>query len=256
MIRGEIRTYLPEKQYGFIKGEDGRDYSFSFSAIRDKSQIERVAEGALVEFEQKATPRGYRAERILFSDARDLKYSEPDEVLVSRNDCIKGWEIIERGEWIVHGSSRDSSDDAKRDLIRAARQVGANALIESEYYKTTGSESGTGKGTHYYTIHNLKARVAIVAKKDMNGSLSHDDLAGLNQRIEQIKLRFVDMNQRNETANQKNRKMIWAGGAGFTTILWLSGSHGMLLLGMVFTAFVLPIFLDEPTNNGEWLRRG
>lgn len=230
MIRGEVRTCLPEKQYGFIKGEDGRDYYFSFSALRDKTQIERIAEGALVEFEQKATPKGYRAEQVLFSDARNLKYSEPDEVLVSRNDCIKGWEIIERGEWIVHGSSRDSSDDAKRDLIRAARQVGANALIECDYSKTTGSEPGTGKGTHYYTIHNFRARVVIVAKKDMNGSLSQDDLAGLNQRIEQIKLRFVDMNQRNEAANQKNRKMIWAGGAGFAMVLWLSGAQGTLLL--------------------------
>ena len=27
-MKGTISTYLPEKQYGFIKGEDGKDYFF------------------------------------------------------------------------------------------------------------------------------------------------------------------------------------------------------------------------------------
>lgn len=253
MIKGEICACLPEKEYGFIKGEDGRDYFFSFSAIRDKSHIVRIAEGTWVEFEQKATPKGYRAERILVLDERILRYSEPDEVLISQGDSVKGWEFIERGEWIVHGSSRESPDDAKRELARAARHVGANALIESEYYKTTGSEQGTGKGTHHYTIHNFRARIATVGKKDMNGSLTLDDLTGLNQRAFQIKRRFTEVNRCNESENQKRRKMIWGGGAALTLILWLSGASKGVLLGAAVITMFLPVFLDEATNNGDWL---
>lgn len=260
MIKGVIKTCLSEKQYGFIKGEDGRDYYFSFNALTDKGQIERLAEGALVEFDQKATARGYRAESISITKEHELRYSEPTEVLVSREKSIQGWEIIEKGNWIVHASSRESPDDAKHKLAHSAKLVGANAVIESEYYKTTGSESGSGNGTHYYSIHNFRARVAMVGKKDIGGSLSLEDLVGLNQKAEELKRSYIESNQLNEAANQKIRERIWSGGAALVGLLIAIVKHSSLAIGWVIVVgiliLILPIFFYKPNNQGDWLIRG
>lgn len=254
MIKGAISTCLPEKQHGFIKGEDARDYYFAFKSLNDKSQIEKIAEGALVEFEQRATPRGYRAESISIAEEREVRYSEPAEMLVSRSQSIKGWEVIEIGGWIVHGSSRISPDDAKRNLLNYAKLVGANAVIESGYYKTTGSEQGAGNGTHHYTIHNFRARVVTVAKKDMGGSLSLEGLVGLNQKAEDIKWQYVELNQSNEAANQQKRNLIWSGGVIVVVLLGM-GTLFFLAIGAGFLTLLLPLFFQKPTTHGDWLQR-
>lgn len=257
MIRGAVSTCLPEKQYGFIKGEDGRDYYFSFNALTDKGQIEKIAEGALVQFDQKATARGYRAESISIIEEHELRYLEPTEVLISRDKSIRGWEIIEKGNWIVHGSSRESPDDAKRKL---AKLVGANAVIESEYYKTTGSESGSGNGTHYYAIHNFRARLVTVAKKNIGGSLSVEDLVGLNQKAEELKRCFIESNQRNEAANQKTRDRIWSGGSILVGLLLVAVKHSSMSIGWAIgvgvLVLILPLFFRQSNNQGDWLSQG
>jgi cold shock CspA family protein len=43
-MKGTIKTYLPEKQYGFIKGDDGKDYFFHESEFRVKSNIGKLCE--------------------------------------------------------------------------------------------------------------------------------------------------------------------------------------------------------------------
>lgn len=256
MIKGQVSSFLPEGGYGFIKGEDRRDYYFSLRAIRDKSHIDRIAEGAVVEFEQKATPKGYRAENISIHDSRIIRYDIPDEVLISKSVDIKGWDVIERGEWVVFGNSRNSPDDAKRNLIHAATLVGANALVESEYFKTTGSERGTGDGTYHYTIHNFKARLATVAKKNMNGSKLQEELTGLNQQAAQLKQKFKEENQRIERGSRLFSWMIWSGGVALIIHLWMSGEKGGVLLGIGVAAAVLGSFFYETSNQGDWLQHG
>jgi cold shock CspA family protein len=68
---GVIKTYLPEKKYGFIKGDDGKDYFFHQNAFKDKKQIAMISEEAYVSFDQKATPKGYRAVDITLKNASD-----------------------------------------------------------------------------------------------------------------------------------------------------------------------------------------
>jgi len=94
----------------------------------------------------------------------------PEGFIVSKSDNIKGWETIEDGEWIVHGCSRDSPDAAKKEMIRRAEPLGANALVSVEYYKETGSEEGTSlHGEHKFTIHCFRGRMVVVAKRNALG---------------------------------------------------------------------------------------
>ena len=57
-MKGLMNTWLPEKQYGFIKGEDGKDYFVHARDFRNKSQIALLAEALPIEFDPQATPKG------------------------------------------------------------------------------------------------------------------------------------------------------------------------------------------------------
>lgn len=116
---GTVTSYLSDKNYGFIKGEDGKDYFFHNSSLKDKKDINKLCEDLILEFEQKATPKGYSALNISLLDNNiTLKYNVPDTVYISKKDGIKGWEVIEESDWIITGTSSESSHSAKEDLIK------------------------------------------------------------------------------------------------------------------------------------------
>ncbi|MFA5923650.1 MAG: cold shock domain-containing protein [Methylococcaceae bacterium] len=273
MTKGTISTFLPEKRYGFIKGEDGRDYYFSFGALVDKGHIHGVAEGVCVEFDQKATPKGYRAERISIIGNRAIYYAEPDEVLISKGDSIKGWEIIEKGDWLIFGESSVSPDVAKHNLAGFAKLIGANALIESEYFKTTDNN-----GSYHFSVHNFRARAVTIARRDINGVLSPPDMLGLNKNAEEAKGILDNLNaqarikaEEIQQINSFRTKVGWscvflllAGLLLFGDILWML--LGIPVSAVIFLIFVYlfeavtdePLFPNEPTYvyEGSWLRRG
>jgi len=150
-MTGTIKTYAEEKHYGFIRGDDGKDYFFHNSAVDKK---DKICEDALVHFEQKATPKGYSAVKIkIDSQIGHVKYVVPDSIYTSKETKIKGWGIIDKSSWYISGTSRNSPDEAKKIMLERAKKLKINALTEMEYRKTTGSEAGTGKGTYYYSIH-------------------------------------------------------------------------------------------------------
>jgi len=82
---------LPEKQYGFIKGNDGEDYFFYHSSLINKNNIDKLCEGLYLHFEQKATPKGYMAIQIeLIEQNITIGYEILDTVYTIKNSYIKG----------------------------------------------------------------------------------------------------------------------------------------------------------------------
>ena len=137
---------------------------------------DKLCEGLYLEFDQKATPKGYTAINISIVDENiRFKYEIPENIYTTKDSIIKNWEFIERSNWVVTGSSRNSPDDAKYDMMQKAKKLGANALINMQYFKTTGSEPGTGRGTHYYTIHNFRGQMVNIAKKSTYGRFEIKD---------------------------------------------------------------------------------
>ena len=187
-MRGYIKSYLPEKKYGFIIGDDKKDYFFHTSSLKDLKDVEKLDSGLYLEYEQKATPKGYTAIDItIVKEQNARKYAVPETIYTSKFNYIKGWETIEFSEWEVHGSSRNSPDDAKNSMIKGAERVGANCVLNMEYYKTTGSESGTGSGVYYYTIHNFYGIAANIAKLSTDGEYKKEDFNSINEIATQLK---------------------------------------------------------------------
>jgi cold shock CspA family protein len=245
-MKGTIKTYLPEKKYGFIKGDDGKDYFFHESEFRDRNQLDKLCEEAFVDFDQQATPKGYKAKNCSLIDPSEvLTYMVPEKFIAARSGSIRDWEIIEYGNWIIHGTSRESPDAAKRDVIERATRAGANALIDLEYYKTTGSEAGTGRGTHHYTIHNFRGRVVTLARRTAKGRYRANELLGLNQRAELLKNELTEQTK----ASKRKRNIIWAG------VTILSIFAGGTAPGGILVLLAVGFIFGRSTNYDDWLER-
>lgn len=245
-MKGTITTYLPEKLYGFIKGDDGKDYFFHEREFRNPGQVRSLCENARVDFDQQATPKGYRARNCSLIDHKGvLIYTVPGEFITSGSAAVRGWEIIEYGDWIVHGTSRDSPDAAKRDAVEHAKLSGANALIGLEYYKTTGSEPGTGSGIHHFTVHNFRGQLATVAKRSANGTWGKDQLSGLNERAESLKRELVAQTR----ASKRKRNLLWS------AVVVASMVSLPTLPGLVIVWLLAGFLFGRSTDHDGWLQK-
>ena len=247
-MTGIIKTYLNDKNYGFIKGDDGKDYFFHKNSI-NKYDINKICDGALVTFEQKASPKGYNAINILINSSDNINYKIPDTIYTSKNSSIKGWETVYLSQWKVYGNSRNSPEDAKNNMINHAKAIGANCILNVEYYKTTGSEPGTGSGTHYYTIHNFKGRLANIGKKSLSGQYSLDDLSQIDQNAKILKEKLI---LKTNQAKQK-RLLFWIVIFFIIGLSWIKNKDMAIIItmGLIFIGFIL----SHTTDYDSWLEK-
>ncbi len=64
MTRGTVKKLIADRGFGFITGDDGKDYFFHRSGVEPTLDFDRLAGGERVAFEIEANPRGPRAVRV------------------------------------------------------------------------------------------------------------------------------------------------------------------------------------------------
>lgn len=241
---GLIKTYLPSKKYGFIKGKDGKDYFFHEDDFENKKDIPEISENSTIEFEEKATPKGYRAIKCSLVGNQELKYSIPDNFIASKKSGVKGFEIVEKGDWIIHGSSSNSPDEAKKEMIEHALNVGGNGVVDLTYYKTKGSRQGTGRGTYHFTIHNFKGRVVNFAKKDIDGKYDASEFNKINRNCDKDKKKLEEL-----TSNSVVKSIfVWA--ICLISMLYLINNDMIL---MIIISIASGFIFGRYKKYGEWL---
>ncbi|MDR1697936.1 MAG: cold shock domain-containing protein [Erysipelotrichaceae bacterium] len=62
-MEGTVKKFNKEKGFGFITGEDGKDYFFHYSSLKMEG-FKTITENEKVAFVGKETDRGLRAEEI------------------------------------------------------------------------------------------------------------------------------------------------------------------------------------------------
>jgi cold shock CspA family protein len=161
-VKGVITNYLPTKGYGFIEGEDGKDYFLHRSELKI-TQNQDVS-GRLVEFTESATARGYAAKnaRILTGIA-EMKYTPPDDFQISKSDTIRGFTIVERPGWRVQYRSSHSIDAARNYVKSIAKASGANGIINWSYDKSTAWD-----GNYAFGRESLKGNLTKQQLPDMD----------------------------------------------------------------------------------------
>ncbi|MGO9180337.1 MAG: cold-shock protein [Candidatus Limnocylindrales bacterium] len=64
MTRGTVKKLIADRGFGFITGDDGKDYFFHRSGVEPTLDFDRLAGGERVAFEIEANPRGLRAVKV------------------------------------------------------------------------------------------------------------------------------------------------------------------------------------------------
>ncbi|MBD3792339.1 MAG: hypothetical protein IE918_09410 [Campylobacterales bacterium] len=116
-----------------------------------------------------------------------------------------------------------------------------------EYYKTTGSEAGTGNGTHYYTIHNFRGRPANIGKRSLTGNFSKNDLVRINENAKKLKSELIM-----KTNAAKNKRLIfWLVLLSIIGLTWLINKD--IAVPVSIGLIVVGFFLSHATDYDSWL---
>ncbi|MGP1484954.1 MAG: cold shock domain-containing protein [Campylobacter sp.] len=237
-MKGFIKSCLDEKKYGFIKGDDKKDYFFLYSSV-EAAKRDKICDYASVEFEPNATPKGYSATKITILD-KQIGYEAPSEFITTKSDHVNGYEIVEPSNWIVCGSSRDL-DEAKADMIERAKSIGANSLIGMRYSKGTGNE-----GNYYYSIHDFSGVAVNLGKKAPNGEPKDKFLQNIDEKASDLKKRL-----KNKTLTRKILKTIIV--LFFVLMAFFSYKSHSIGYTIVFGLVGIFIFFGMSTNRDWWL---
>jgi|GEM_PF-1389507 len=183
-IRGTISQYSPKK-WGYILGEDGKQYYFYWKDFSARSDVRCLVKGAAVEFEPAIDPKkGSDIARHchLLNTSHVKTYATPEKIFESRSLDTSYWEILELGSEKISSASYLSAHDALETLKNIALSYGANALLEIFSQKSHEQEKA------YYSVSAIPA---VIGVKDANGNSTLEKLKVLNTAIE-CKRRKVD----------------------------------------------------------------
>ncbi len=64
MPTGTIKKVISDRGFGFIRGEDSKDYFFHRGGLDASLDFDRLTGGEKVEFEIESSPKGPRASRV------------------------------------------------------------------------------------------------------------------------------------------------------------------------------------------------
>lgn len=106
--------------------------------------------------------------------------------LVVKSDHVGGHNIIKSYETVTGDFWARNPQDTIDNIKYKAHKVNANALVSLKIEKGTGSESGDGRGTHYYSIFLASARPVKVIKKTQEKN-KKDNMAKEIEKLSELK---------------------------------------------------------------------
>ncbi|ALN18473.1 cold shock domain-containing protein [Ectopseudomonas mendocina] len=157
-ISGVVRSFMTEKGFGFINGDDGRSY---FVHIKNVEGGELV-DGQTVVFEGRPGPKGYKALRVIPGappPPQGQAYESPNRFIWTKDSAARGFETI-----FTLGSGwaeSNNPNEARALLERASADRGGNAVLNVQLEKYSRSD---GCSNYYYTMHRFTGDYANVQK--------------------------------------------------------------------------------------------
>lgn len=188
---GYIVSYVKEKKYGFVKGNDGESYFLHCSALKNKDDEKLLIKGATVSFEQQPTPKGLSAIKVIVIPS--LKAMKLTPFFMTRNGNPK------YGEIVVADSTQTkfykNPEEAKYNLKLLTGAVGGNAILNLSVEKKTFTD-----GNYQYTMHSYFGKIALVFDEVAVSSIEEQD--ALNNEYADCIRRF-ELSKKNIFKEQK-----------------------------------------------------
>lgn len=158
LTSGVVRSFMPEKGFGFIQGDDGRSY---FVHIRNVEGGE-LFDGQSVVFEGQPGPKGYRAVRVKPGERPPppgYAHESPNHFIWTRDSKARGFDTI-----FTFGSGwaeSNNPNEARALLEKASMGRGGNAVLNVHLEKYSRSD---GCSNYHYTVHRFTGDYANVQK--------------------------------------------------------------------------------------------
>lgn len=165
-MEGIVKSFVQQKKFGFIEGSDSQSYFFHVSDVMWR--VSSVPVGAHVSFDPTPTKKGMRAYAVKILEEGKAKTYERMENFRTFKKPVKGWEVIDGGGWTLSVTDR-SLDKAKSEVERYAKHLGANALIDFNYKRSTRSRGTGGSGVYHFSVHTFSGTPAILARPALDG---------------------------------------------------------------------------------------
>ncbi len=89
---------------------------------------------------------------------------EIKKIKVVKSDHIGGHKIIKSFNLVSATHWNRNQQDTVANIKYQAYKLGANSIVSLNIERDTGSEAGSGKGTHYYSIFLASGKPAIAEK--------------------------------------------------------------------------------------------
>ncbi len=166
-MRGTVKSFLPEKAYGFIRGEDGRDYFFHLNDLVNRFEPVPLQ---TVYFDPTATRKGLKARSIQAGPMPTVTPVGPNHFIMTRDNYVRGYEIIR-----MVGTLRARANDpnvARNNLRTIAIDLGANAIINMTCTRSSEQE---GCSNYNYTMHHFEGTAVVVARYQSTPNTNGND---------------------------------------------------------------------------------
>ena len=244
-VDGSVSTFLESKGYGFIAGDDGRSYFVHRSELKEADSLH---EGQRVSFSEHAGPKGYRARKVvLLSTQTECKIRLPESTMATKLSSIQGWEVFIESNWKICAGVRGNPNDARALIKSRAERLGYNGVINVAYSKETGVESGTGRGTHYFTIHRLEGTPVLFGRRSTSGTLSENALPDLDSAAQRLNDELLAMT----ASSRSSAKIVALGVFGVGCFAASLSTVGV----MISSAAAIICYTAISNDYGSWLRK-
>lgn len=150
---GVVTSYLADKGYGFIKGDDGNDYYFKRDEVVGGIA---PAKDARVTFDPEPTPRGFAAKAVTVSGVAQEIWENPEHFVVSEHGHVPGLEVLYAYRspcW----TTATIHAQARQQLIDQAQTYGANGIFGLRITAVPPKGTIHLEGTMVYVQHVSKS---------------------------------------------------------------------------------------------------
>jgi cold shock CspA family protein len=87
-----FRSFLPQRAFGFIHGEDGNDYFFHLSDVAGSVQL---VPSQTVQFQPTSRPKGLAARFVQPGPMAQFIQVGPSQFIMRWQNCVKGYETLQ-----------------------------------------------------------------------------------------------------------------------------------------------------------------
>jgi cold shock CspA family protein len=218
-MKGYICKYLDEKGFGFVMGDDGKEYFFHISQIINK----QIEVGHAVDFNPAFNKKGYNAQDITVGGELEKIYKNPSEFIAQKSKINDSkYKIFS----LVNFTTKDRDPNvARQKLINKAISLGLNSALDIQTTRHTESQ-----GNYQYTVHELSSGLCLVKEisftTDKNEALRND--AEIKKELEEIHKKIAEENKRIELSKEN-------GCLGLVLIFFLFPSAILFLINWIKT---------------------